>query len=197
MSDKPQAPRPTKVDLGKSDYSQEEVEKLLTGEVTLRDLGEISDQQLLEITETAYSMLTSGKYKEAKTLFTGLIALEPLEAYYRTALGCVLMCEENWERALEVFDEALRLNPRDPHALVNRGEVHFRLGHLEETAIDLAAAVSLDPENREPSTQRARAIASYAVQSLQQAEKEALGDSADSAASTAGPSKSLGKPKKK
>ncbi len=172
------------MDLGRSDYSPEEVEKLLTGEVTLRELGEVSNAKLLEIAEMGYSMLSSGKSKEAKTLFTGLIAVEPREPYFRTMLGCVFMVEENWARADELFCEALRLDPGDSNALVNRGEVRLRLGRLDEAQVDLATVVDMDPEGKEKSTHRARAIVAFVLSSLE-------------AAQEAEPSKSSGGPQKK
>jgi Flp pilus assembly protein TadD len=182
MSDKPKAPSDRELpkgskkgpmDLAQTEYPSEQVEKLLTGEVTLRELGEITNEQLVEMSDVGYSMLQSGKSKEAKTIFTGLIAIEPREPYFRNMLGCSLMMEENWLRAEEVFSEALRLSPYDTNILVNRGEARLRLGRLQDAESDLVAAVKLDPESKKQSTHRARAIASYVVRTLEEAAQAA------------------------
>lgn len=162
------------MDLGRSDYSPEELDKLLAGEATLRSLGEVTNAQLAEIAETGHSMLTSGKSKEAKVIFTGLVAIEPREPYFRVMLGYAFMMEENWVRAEEVFSEAIEINPNDANAWVSRGEVRLRLGRLDDAEKDLLKVIELDPEGKAPSTHRARAIASYVVRTIQEAVAKGL-----------------------
>ena len=77
------------------------------------------------------------------------------------------------DEALVHFDEALRLNPQDVPALINRGEVHLRLGSLLLAAQDFSRVVAMDPANKDPLTERARLLAAAALQSAEEAQRAA------------------------
>ncbi|HZH03106.1 MAG TPA: type III secretion protein [Myxococcaceae bacterium] len=178
--------------LEKTDYTAEELEKLAGGEVSLKELSGVTDAEVLKIAETGYSMFQSGRFKEARVIFTGLIALAPDVSYFRTLLGCVHLAESNPEQALTLFDEALLLNPNDTVALVHRGEMYILSGKIDEGAQDIAAVVRLDPEGKSPATYRARAVAAAALEMLkesQQLQKEDTSKLAPGAAKSSGPAK--------
>jgi tetratricopeptide (TPR) repeat protein len=129
--------------------------------------------ELLERAMEAFQLYEQGLYEEARAIFEELSGLDPSEAYYRTALGAICLAEDELETALEHFDEALRLNPKDSAALVNRGEVNLRLGNILEAAQDFARAVDLDPENKDPLTMRARLLAAAAIETIEAAQRSA------------------------
>ena len=70
-------------------YSDERKAQLAKGEINLRDYHAISGPEMLQMALIGFRMYEQGKYSEAKTIFSGLIQLEPTEAYYYTALGAV------------------------------------------------------------------------------------------------------------
>jgi tetratricopeptide (TPR) repeat protein len=121
----------------------------------------------------AFQLYEQGLYEEARAIFEELSERDPAEAYYRTALGAICLAEDELDRAVEHFDEALRLNPGDAAALVNRGEVNLRLGNILEAAQDFARAVDLDPENKDPLTMRARLLAAAAIETIEAAQRSA------------------------
>jgi tetratricopeptide (TPR) repeat protein len=141
--------------------------------VANEEANTLSSPELLERAMEGFRLYEEGDYPEARLIFEELAQQDPLEAYYRTALGAILLAEDELDAALEAFDEALKLNPKDSAALVNRGEVHLRLGNILEAAQDFARAVDLDPENKDPLTMRARLLAAAAIETIEAAQRSA------------------------
>jgi tetratricopeptide (TPR) repeat protein len=129
--------------------------------------------ELLEKAMEGFQLYEQGLYAEARSIFAELCERDPAEAYYRTALGAICLAEDELDLALEYFDQALQLNPKDSAALVNRGEVNLRLGNILEAAQDFARAVDLDPENKDPLTMRARLLAAAAIETIEAAQRSA------------------------
>jgi tetratricopeptide (TPR) repeat protein len=129
--------------------------------------------ELLEKAMEGFEFYEQGDYLNARAIFAELCEQDPAEAYYRTALGAIYLAEDELDAALESFDQALALNAKDSAALVNRGEVHLRLGNIIEAAQDFARAVDLDPENKDPLTMRARLLAAAALETVEAAQRSA------------------------
>jgi tetratricopeptide (TPR) repeat protein len=178
-------------------YTPERQEKLLKGEMNLRDYHAISGPEMLQMALIGFRMYEQGKYSEAKTIFQGLIALDPMEAYYYTALGAVYLAEEDLENARAMFTSSIALNPKEVAPYVNRGEVNLREGKILEAAEDFQKAVELDPKHEDPLTQRARVFAAAALEMIENASKggDAKGDEAKGGATKgAAPAKGAAKP---
>ncbi|HYI00114.1 tetratricopeptide repeat protein [Hyalangium sp.] len=129
--------------------------------------------ELLERAMEGFELYEQGDYASARDIFEELSEKDPAEAYYRTALGAIFLAEDELDAALESFNQALTLNAKDSAALVNRGEVHLRLGNIVEAAQDFARAVDLDPENKDPLTMRARLLAAAALETVEAAQRSA------------------------
>ncbi|MGQ0506412.1 MAG: tetratricopeptide repeat protein [Myxococcaceae bacterium] len=152
-------------------YAPERVSKWMRGEMTLQELNAVSGPEMMEMAVTGFSMYEQGRYEDAKVIFQGLCQLDPNEGYYRTALGAVHLAQEDLEMAEKLFNFALQLNPKEIASYVNRGEVYLRQGKILEAAQDFKRAVELDPENQDPLSQRARVLASAALETLETARK--------------------------
>lgn len=153
-------------------YTPERQDKLLKGEISQRDYHAISGPEMLQMALIGFRMYEQGKYSEAKTIFQGLIALDPMEAYYYTALGAVYLAEEDLENARAMFSSSIALNPKEVAPYVNRGEVNLREGKILEAAEDFQKAVELDPKHEDPLTQRARVFAAAALEMIENATKD-------------------------
>jgi len=178
-------------------YSPERVSAWVRGEITLAELSAVSGAEMLEMAVIGYSMYEQGRYDDARVIFDALCALDPREAYYRTALGAVYLARENLEKAEALFNEAIRLSPKEIAAYVNRGEVYLRQGKILEAARDFKRAVDLDPENRDPLTRRARLLAAAALQTLEAASPSVSAAPRASSAVKSAPSKSATSQKSK
>jgi tetratricopeptide (TPR) repeat protein len=177
-------------------YDKSRIEKWVRGEITLRELNAISGPEMLEMAVIGFNMFEQGRYKEARTIFTGLATLDPKEAYYRTALGAVDLAEEDLDSAHYNFTLAIGLNPKEIASYVNRGEVYLRTGKMLEAAYDFKKAVELDPENKDPLSMRARLLAAAALDTIQKAQVAAAGGKPLTVASVKGPTAPPTKPSK-
>ena len=115
--------------------SQKPLEEVLPqwaeGKATLKDIKGYTEHELYAIAHMSYFYLNQGKVDEAKTLFEGLVALDPMNGYYYRALGVIFYKLGESERALRQFGYAIRVAPKTPHAYVNRAEVNLALGRVQ------------------------------------------------------------------
>ncbi len=147
-------------------YSPERLKRFLDGEITAKDLHQLNSMQLLKMAMRGFQQYEQGRYPEAQAIFEMLVDVEPAEPYYRIALGSVFMAQEDLDRAEFCFNEAIRLKTTEVSAYVNRGEVFLRKGKVLEAAYDFKKAVELDPQGKDPLTQRARLLARAALDML-------------------------------
>ncbi|HYO59269.1 SycD/LcrH family type III secretion system chaperone [Archangium sp.] len=113
------------------------------GKATLRDVRGYTDEELYAIAKTAYFFYYQGRLAEARTLFQGLYAVNPADAYFAKALGVVEMAAGNPQGALAAYDVALKLDARDAQAYVGRAEVRLSLGQKAPAMEDLRRAAQL------------------------------------------------------
>lgn len=100
-----------------------------------------------------------GVLDKARTIFEGLVDLDPESAAAHSALGALLTRTERFDEALAHLDRAVALDPEMIAPYVNRAEIFIRRGRAEEAVDNLKRAVALDPGERDPAANRARAMA--------------------------------------
>jgi len=71
--------------------------------------------------------------------------------------GNALLARGEIDRAIAAFDDAIRLDPREPSAFSNRAFAYWRKGAIERAIGDYSEAITLDPDN--PGNRLNRAIA--------------------------------------
>lgn len=125
-----------------------------------------SGKELLPVATLGHTLYTEGQYAKSRVIFEGLAALDPQEAYYKTALGALHLAENRADEALEVLDEALALDGDDLAALVHRGEAYLRKDDPIRAARDFRRAIELDPQGTDPLSRRARALAAATLKSV-------------------------------
>ena len=143
--------------------SNAKLEQLVTGwargELTLKEIKGYTDDELYAIAHQGYYFLMQGKNDEAKTIFEGLVAIDPRNSYYYRALGVIYHKLGDPDRALRQFTYATRVSPRHPAAYVNRAEVYIATGRRLEAIRDLDQATALvPPGSRDPLTRKAMAL---------------------------------------
>ena len=127
------------------------------GKATLRDVRGYSDDELYAIAKTAYFFFYQGRINEARTLFQGLYAVNPTDAYFAKALGVVEMAAGNGQGALAAFDVAAKLSPQDASVYVGRAEVKLAMGQKPQAIEDLRRAAAMTPED-DPVVRKAGAM---------------------------------------
>ena len=126
-----------------------QLQKWADGKATLKDVRGYTDEELYAVAKTAYFFFYQGRINEARTLFQGLYAVNPLDAYFAKALGVVEFAAGNGQGSLAAFDVAIKLSPEDAGAYVGRAEVKLALGQKAQALDDLRRA-SLVAKEGEP-----------------------------------------------
>lgn len=111
------------------------------GQTTLKEIKGYSDDELFSVAHVGYFFFMQGKNEEARTIFEGLVAIDPRNDYYYRALGVIFNILGEHERALRQFTYAIRLNPTAPHSYVNRSEVHLAMENYDHAEQDLKEAL--------------------------------------------------------
>ncbi len=64
-----------------------------------------------------------------------------------SAKANIQMSHEQYSEAIQHFDEAIRLNPKQAGNLINRALCHYHLNHYREAMADYDRALELEPKN--------------------------------------------------
>jgi tetratricopeptide (TPR) repeat protein len=130
----------------------------IMGDATLADLEGVGVKTLYDIAEIGFFYLEQGRIDVAKTIFTGLNLLDPLDSYFCTALGAIAQRTGQLTDAETHYCEALLANPVNVTALANRGDVRLQLQRFDEGIADLERAAALDPRRQDPTHARTRLL---------------------------------------
>jgi len=113
------------------------------GKTTLKEVRGYSDDELYAVARMAYFLYFQGKLEEARTLFQGLYAVNPVDPYFANALGVVELASGNEHGAMAAYDVAIKLAPDDPSGYVGRAEVHLVQGQKSQAVEILRRAASV------------------------------------------------------
>ncbi|MFN7130922.1 MAG: tetratricopeptide repeat protein [Myxococcales bacterium] len=127
------------------------------GKATLKEVRGYTDEQLYAVARTAYNFFNQGKVKEARTIFQGLFAINPRDAYFARALGVVEYASGNAEGSLAAWDVACRLAPDEAAGYLGRAEVFLAGGQKQKAAEDLKRAAAA-PKGSELEKTKSRAL---------------------------------------
>jgi type III secretion system low calcium response chaperone LcrH/SycD len=116
------------------------LQKWADGKATLKEVRGYSDEELYSIARTGFYFFYQGKLNEARTVFQGLYAVNPMDPYFAKALGVVEMASGNPTGAVAAYDVALKLAPTDAQAWLGRAEVRLLQGAKAEAIENLRAA---------------------------------------------------------
>ncbi|HEX2269827.1 MAG TPA: tetratricopeptide repeat protein [Pyrinomonadaceae bacterium] len=142
----------------KADFPEDLPVMLIRGEITLAQVFGLDDDSLYEIARVGYGLLNSGKLREAKQIYAGLVAADPYDSVFHCHLAVVHHSLGELDDAVTHYTQALNLNRANADALVGLGEIQLSRGELEAGASALQQAIDLDGDGAKPSTQRARAL---------------------------------------
>src|SRR5947209_2872596 len=178
-------------------FTEENFKKFLFGKITWAQLEGMTMEQAYAIAEFGYTMYQQGRYKDARTLFEGLVIGNPYDPYFHAMLGAIYTKMDMHEEAAQEFSIAIELDPEDINSYVNRGELLLQHGEFEYAMEDLKAAIDLDPEGKNPASLRARALAAATAAVIKDLieRKEAAGETG--VQQPRGPKKPAAQPPKK
>lgn len=152
-------------------FDPRRLKQFVQGLITLGELQGISKDEQYRMAEAGHGLLRSGKLEDAERIFSGLVALDPHDAYFHLALGAIEQRRGALETADAHYTRALACNPVSLPALANRGEIRILAGKVTEGARDLLKVAELDPENLDEATKRAKALIRLVMQELKGKER--------------------------
>ena len=138
--------------------SSENVRNVLEGTGGFNQYLELSKNQLAAIAALGFRFYEQGSLSDARTIFDGLIVLDPNLYYGHAGLGAIALRDEKLDDAVRHLTRAAELQPEDPAVHANLGEALLRQAKFTEAATEFEQALSLDPNQRNPGANRARAI---------------------------------------
>lgn len=138
--------------------SQSQLEVFAKSGIPIRELFDLSSEDLAIIGYLGFELYQKGEIDEALLMFQGLDAIGETEAYIHTAIGTILAQKADYEGAIFHLSRAIEKDPLDINALINRGEVYLKLNRFEEAAVDLKRIIEIDPDAKDPIGARARIL---------------------------------------
>jgi Tfp pilus assembly protein PilF len=141
-----------------ADFPKDLPEMLLRGELKLADVFGLDRDSLYEIAQFGYGLLKSGNLREAKQIYSGLVAADPYDSVFHCHLGAVHHSLGELDEAFQQYTEALNFNYANVDALVGLAEIQLSRGSFAAGISSLKQVIEIDPEGLRPSTVRARAL---------------------------------------
>src|SRR5215203_3756842 len=99
---------------------------------TVREKLNISPQEFAEMGRVGAMYYQQGNFEKARTIFEGLVELDPESAIAHSALGGLLTLQQEDAKALEHLSRAIEINPSQIAPYVNLGEIYIRQQKIED-----------------------------------------------------------------
>lgn len=125
---------------------------------TMREKLSITREEFSEMGRVGALHYQQGNLAKARTIFEGLVELDPESADAQSALGALFTLQQEDDKAVEHLKKAVELDPECIAPYVNLGEVFIRQQRIEDALANLKKAIELDPDEQDPGANRARAM---------------------------------------
>ncbi|MDF1563706.1 MAG: hypothetical protein P1V51_11730 [Deltaproteobacteria bacterium] len=119
--------------------------RFVRGELTFAQLEGLGEREARRLADLGHELFRRGRLHDARVLFEGMCALNPLDPYPHQILGAIAEREERREEAEAHYDLCLGLKARNPWVLARRGELRLLRDAVGEGVIDLERALDLAP----------------------------------------------------
>ena len=128
------------------------------GQVSLKQIVGLEDDELYAIASQGYHLFLQGKSEAARTVFEGLVAIDPRNAYYYRALGSIYWRLKEPQRAIRQLTFAIRVAPREVTSYINRAEIYIAQKQFKLARSDLQFALASVKPHEAPLADKARAM---------------------------------------
>lgn len=139
--------------------------------ISFAGLVGLSQKKVKQVAEMGYVKLSHGRFEEARKIFEILTFIDHKNPFHHLALaGAYHKLKKNVD-ALFQYSEAIKLDPKNLNAYVNRGEVYLRCKNYRKAAEDFREAILLDEKGKDRFSNRARSLV-VAIKRSMQRDKE-------------------------
>ncbi len=133
------------------------LQKWADGKATLKEVRGYTDEELYAVARMGYTFFHQGKVDKARTIFQGLFAVNPRDAYLARALAVVEWASGNGDGSLAAWDLSTRLSPEEAEGYLGRAEVLLAQGQKMKAAEDLRRAAAA-PEGDQRAKLKAKSL---------------------------------------
>jgi tetratricopeptide (TPR) repeat protein len=106
----------------------------------------LSTGDLASLMRAGMTYLDSGRFEEAREIFSAIRSRYPSERNAEIGLGSTCFSEGQFEAAVGHYLQALKLNPCDAYAYALLGESQIFLGKASAARVSLWRACEIDPK---------------------------------------------------
>lgn len=106
----------------------------------------VSKHQAMLMLESVYLWMDLGQYEHARELAQGAAALMPKTKQVQFALGTIEFNQQKYDKALQAFRAAQRLDSKSALARAHCGEALIMMGKTSEAVKELQAARDLEDD---------------------------------------------------
>jgi cytochrome c-type biogenesis protein CcmH/NrfG len=145
---------------------------VIAGDMTLAELEGVDAEELYQYADLGYDAFEQGRYSEAATVFAGLTAYDPTDAYFSAMRGAIAQKQGAYVDAVDHYRAALQIEPGNLYAWSNLGEALLHIageqrmaGHedaasttMTHAAEALRKAIELDADGSDVAGLRARLL---------------------------------------
>lgn len=154
------APTTTKADDAvDADVARQALQEVASGKKTWAEVMNLTRQEAFGMAQGAYRLFEFGQHQQATKVMEALVIMNPKAASFHALLGGMLGRMGDDDGADVRYSEAIRLEPKNLAARVNRAELRLKRGQIPEALEDLVAATAADPKGQSPLGRRAHALA--------------------------------------
>lgn len=129
------------------------------GDLRLRDIHGLTDEQM----EASYALATmafqSGAYARAERLFRFLATMDPEDKRYLIGLAAARFNLKRYAEARDIYGAAFAMDPWDPGLMIRLAECHFHMRDFATADEALEVAIELAGDDPKRAKDRARAEA--------------------------------------
>ncbi|NWF72919.1 MAG: tetratricopeptide repeat protein, partial [Nitrospirae bacterium] len=108
--------------------------------------------------QQAYALYRKGQLAQAQTLFEEVLRTHPQHYYTLHLLGVIAFQTKHYQRALQLIDDAIRIQPNDATFYLNRGNALMALRQLDAALASFDTAIVLKPDFSEAYFNRGNAL---------------------------------------
>lgn len=105
---------------------------------------QLDKESISVMMEAGYIMIGMQRFDQARKVFDGLVALAPDNDIPLVARGSVEFCEGHFEKAIDFYHQALKVNPESLYAKAYIGESLFFKGDKEKAISFLEGVMAKD-----------------------------------------------------
>lgn len=98
-----------------------------------------------ELRFTGFDFLREAKYERAKIYFEALVILDPSSAYDKQTLGAIYLELDEHQKAFDVLQDSLRLDPTNSAAKLNQAKALIGLNQLPQ-ALEMIRMLKKDAD---------------------------------------------------